>query len=378
MLNLRREDPRSDAVVARTLSHNSATYSLALGCRTCPEFEQCGGLCVEASLFDCLDLCCGNPASCNKVCPNAAERYVAYKRETLGFGLSNIPRAPALECQLGAEIVPLIYHGSARSKSFDTPSAALRLADIVDFRNARLRFDSPMALRDAFRIDRRTKIVLTGVDHDARVESWWKLGAERRNLIRAMTNLEIALVTTPNFSVVLDNPRTADLHSMKRIAITFSEFQEAGISCALHPNGRTDRDFERWAEFVQERSEVSMLAYEFITGSANKDRIDSHIKGLSLISKAAGRDLSIIVRGNPQVIPLLRRSFERVIYIDTTAFIKAHKRYSPIRSGNRILEWIPTPTPAGMSIDKMLSSNFEEQSAYLRSAFYMDAKPMES
>jgi hypothetical protein len=54
------------------------------------------------------------------------------------------------------------------------------------------------------------------------------------------------MATTPNYSLFVDRPRWDDLHAMKRIAIVHGEFLEAGMPGALHVNGRTDRDFERW------------------------------------------------------------------------------------------------------------------------------------
>src|SRR5690606_9661401 len=124
-----------------------------------------------------------------------------------------------------------------------------------------------------------------------------------------------------------DNPRTDDLHSMKRIAIVFSEFQHAGIACALHTNGRTPTDFRRWGAFIAERPEVQVLAYEFITGTRQKLRQQFHLDQLAYLASVANRPLDLLVRGDPSVIPFLLPHFRRLIYIDTTAFVKTQKRH---------------------------------------------------
>jgi hypothetical protein len=213
-------------------------------------------------------------------------------------------------------------------------------------------------------------IILTGVDHDARIEPWWSLGHARVAIIHSLVRLGIALVTTPNFSLLLDNPRPDDLHAMKRIAITFSEFQQEGLACALHPNGRTMRDFDRWAAFIATRPEISTLAYEFITGSGRSGRRQFHLDRLINIAKVAGRPLDIVVRGDPHIVLLLRAHYREVIYIDTTAFMKAQKRRIAERSVNGALDWNRAYTEPGANLDHILRTNVEEQGAFLRAKYF--------
>jgi hypothetical protein len=185
-----------------------------------------------------------------------------------------------------------------------------------------------------------------------------------------MRRVGIDLVTTPNFSVVLDQPRTDDMHAMKRILITFDEFTRGGIACALHPNGRTDRDFERWTAEIAARTEVKTLSYEFITGPGRKARQRWHLDRLGDLAAAAGRDLDIVVRGDPDVIGFLRKHFRKVIYIETTAFMKTLKRQRAERVGNDSLRWISNPTGTGEALDSLFSHNLHERISLLRSVYY--------
>jgi len=287
-----------------------------------------------------------------------------------GFSFDNTPRSPARKSNLVSDVAELIYHGSRRRKLFHAPLVALRLADVVDYRRKRPRFANRHEMCAAFRIDPACSIILTGVDHDDRIEPWWSLGASRSEIIRSLVDLGITLATTPNFSLLLDNPRTDDLHAMKRIAVTFAEFQQEGLPCALHPNGRTVRDFERWADFIASRPEVSTLAYEFITGAGRVSRRQFHIDALVDIAKAAGRPLDIILRGDPQVIPPLWAHYREVIYIDTTAFIKAQKRRIAERSANDALVWKCAYTKPGAKLDSILLVNVEEQRAFLKAKYF--------
>ena len=343
---------------------------MSLGCPSCPHFRECGGLSVEADIFDCTSLCCGMPEQCSRVCRNKSEAFVAQLREVNNFNLDNIPRAPVRTSSLESDVVELIYHGSCRETLLAAPTVALRLADLVDYRNRCAKFSTRLEMCAAFRVDPASNIILTGVDHDARIEPWWSLSYDRIPIIRSLERLGIMLVTTPNFSLLLDNPRTDDMHAMKRIAATFSEFQQEGLSCALHPNSRTERDFDRWTEFVSTRHEVSTLSYEFITGSGRASRRQFHIDGLIRIAKSTPRPLDVVVRGDPQVIPTLRDYYREVIYVDTTAFMKAQKRFLAERTANDGLSWNRVCTEPGSDIGGILQVNFDEQSELLRAKYF--------
>lgn len=370
MLNLKQEDSRSEGVIRRSLTIDSKANTMSLGCPLCPHFGECGGLHVEASLLDCGALCCGRPKTCSRVCRNKSEAFVAQCREIGGFDLGNTPRTPVRPSNLGSGVAELIYHGSRRKTPLRLPIVALRLADVIDCRSGCAKFSTRMEMCAAFQIDPSCKIILTGVDHDARIEPWWSLSYARISIIRSLFRLGIALVTTPNFSLLLDNPRTDDLSAMKRIALTFAEFQQEGLSCALHPNSRAGRDFERWTEFVAMRPEVSMLSYEFITGSGLSARRQFHLDGLINIAQAAGRPLDIVVRGDPKVVPILRAHYREVIYIDTTAFMKAQKRLLAERVANDRLAWRHMYTKPGVDIDRILQTNIEEQKEFLQAKYF--------
>ncbi|MGE0382440.1 MAG: hypothetical protein AB7H53_09465 [Hyphomicrobium sp.] len=359
------EDTRSDESIIRSLTDDPIANSMALGCPSCRHRQTCGGLCVPASIIDCLDLCCKNPNHCTRVCRNKPEQFIKQVREIDGFEFHNVPRAPARPIRLRSNIAPLIYHGSRRAQALNHEMFALRLPDLVNFKTAKLKVSDRATLCRAFGINPATQIILTGVNLDHRIEPWWSLGERRLPLIKAMASMGIDLVTTPNFSVVLDQPRTDDLHAMKRIAIVFSEFQEHGLACALHPNGRTDRDFERWAEFIANRPEISVLAYEFITGPGRAARKPYHLARLADLARSAGRGLDIVVRGDPSVIGYLRQYYRTVVYIETTAFMKTIKRQRAERIGNDRLLWTPCPTAPDDKIDELFTHNLKERSYLL-------------
>lgn len=341
-------------------------------CQSCKHFGECGGA-PEVGLLDCLSFCCQNPSECHIVCRNIPEKFVLHEREVNGFTLQNIPSTEKISFQTLPTIIPMIYNGSKRVRPAESEYVALRFADLVNYRQKALKFSSRIELCKHFGVSTQSNLILSGVDHDERIEPWWSLGEElRREILHLLKDLGIYIVTTPNFSVFRCRPRTDNLHAMKRIAILFSEIQNAGINCALHTNARTHRDFERWTTFVRERKEVDTLSYEFITGSRKKDSINFHQDGLINIAQNANRDLSIIVRGTPQVIPVLREYFKSVTYIDSVAFMKTVKRRRARRKSNSYcgLSWDKVKTKTNEELDCLLDQNIFEQMRFLTSKYF--------
>ncbi len=363
-------DPPSNEVLVRALTDDPFTHSLALGCGNCTKFEWCGGLSVRDSILDCLDFCCGKPNECTAVCMKNPVQYVDQLREILGFDLANIPHMTGNYRPIVHDVVPLIYHWTGRDRPVSGSAFTLRFHDVVDFARGEVRFATRDLLCEAFKIDPSADLILSGVDHDERIEPWWTLQDRRMEVLRQLRNLDIQLVTAPNFSLVLDKPRTDDLHAMKRIAIVWSEFEGNGIACALHVNSRTLKDFERWADFVRARREIGIISYEFITGSGKKARRQFHIDGLCKIAQTADRPLDIVVRGDPDVIAHLQRDFRKVIYIDTMAYMKTIKRQRAVRSGNSKLGWVSSQTKIPSEVDDMLQHNLSERNLFLRGRFY--------
>lgn len=376
MLNVERQDRRSNDLVMRRLTHDPNANSMALGCAVCPLRETCGGLCVGETIMDCLDLCCGKPSGCTRVCRNRAATYVDQVREIGDFLLRTVPRAPTLPVNFDHEIIPLVYHGSSRASALENSVFALRLPDLVNYSTGRLRFNSRDELCAAFRISPEADIMLTGVNQDTRIEPWWALAGRRLPIIKGLLDLGITSVTVPNFSVVLDHPRHDDMHAMKRIGLLFSEFQNAGMPCALHPNGRTEQDFIRWSRFIAAREEVRVLAYEFTTGPGRKERMGFHLDQLARLADNAGRELDIVVYGRPDVIPALRKHFRKVLFIETTSFMKTIKRQRAIRVDNDKLAWTPAPTEVGECIDPLFAQNLYEREAYVRAKFFREVNDL--
>jgi hypothetical protein len=229
---------------------------------------------------------------------------------------------------------------------------------VVHRENGQARYSTSKDLAKAFGIASTVPVILTGTATDRPLERWWSLGTSRRDRIRALQALGVALVTTPNYSLFIDQPRWDDLHSMKRIAIVHEEFLSEGLPAALHVNARTERDWSRWAEFIATRSEITHVAFEFGTGAGWARRTEWHTAQLIQLAKAVGRPLHLVVRGGSKVLPDLASAFGRVTFLDTSVFMKTKSRQRAVVQPSGTVAWEASPTQESETVDKLLAENW--------------------
>lgn len=347
------------------LRDNAAVYAPSLGCGGCPDLETCGGLHTDAGVFDCNDFCsCADPTVCDTVCRNKPDTFFERYLEIGGFDLKTTPHVAALPSPRLPPVVPLISHKYSRQAVLNEPVVAVPLYELFHMGSGQPLVRTRAELAARFRIPERAVVIASGVDRDIKLEAWWAF-ADRDLIHATLRDLEIALVTVPNFSLFLNVPRPDNLHSMKRIALGWAELLAAGIPSALHLNARTDRDYARWMRFIRERPEVEIVAFEFGTGAGAPNRIDWHVDRLCRLTDAAGRPLTLVVRGGAQALQRLRQHFAHVVLIETDAFARTLKRRrAELTEGGR-LRWPRISTPIGAPIDELLAHNIATKRAAL-------------
>jgi hypothetical protein len=132
------------------------------------------------------------------------------------------------------------------------------------------------------------------------------------------------------------------MHNMKRILICWSELVGAGLPASLHINARTDRDWERYLEFIGEREEVRSIAVEFGTGLARRDRGRWYANKLLWLAHQVSRELHIVLRGGVKYLGEISDAFGSVTLLDTSSFVRSMNR--------RRLEWQPGNTRVWRSL----------------------------
>ncbi len=353
---------------AQRLLDDAVKNPSALGCLTCPDYGDCGGLHIEAGVFDCAGLCaCADPAKCDMVCRNKPEQFVDRYQEVGGFDLGSVPRVAARPTPILPPVIPWIGHKYRRQSVLREGVVALSLYDLFHMGTGEPHVRTRGELAQRFLIPEDATLVVTGVDRDAKLEAWWGF-ENRERLFSALRALDVALVTGPNFSLFTDTPRPDNLHSIKRIALSWQELMAGGVATALHINARTDHDYRRWAQFIRERPEVTAIAFEFGTGGGYQGRIDWHVERLCALAKRVRRPLTLILRGGIPALSRLRAHFDQVILIETDAFTRTRgRRRAEIQPSGR-LRWIKVTTEAGAPLDELLAHNIATHRAHLTTA----------
>lgn len=325
-----------------------------LGCTNCPELHWCGGLSIQAPVFNCLDLCCGSPKTCRKyVCPNQ-RRYSAMVNEVGGLALRPYRQCVAPIKAL-PDYVPCILDIGDLAGPLSISAVAISLYEIIDRRTGLARFASRQEMLQRFKIHPRAHVIITATAEDQRVERFWHVFRSKRTA-ESLRRLRPALIATPNFSMHADTVRHDNLLSMARIAACFEEFAAAGLPVAVHVNGRTPHDFLRWSEYLIASPGIYAVSYEMGTIGRSAPRRAWHAKQLIALARRVGRPLTLVMRAGSSHLSELSTAFDRVIALDTTAHMKAKKRQSATRIGSQ-LTWEPAPTAPGKAIDDLLLHN---------------------
>lgn len=350
---------RAGAPAADWKLWDNPALPLKMGCLGCPDLEMCGGLRIAAGVFDCSGLCpCARGGKrCSGVCRSRPRDFLARVAEVGGFDFGDVPRHAPLTLPPVAEHVPVIYGGSNRSGLLAAGTVALPLMALFNRNSGTGKFDTAEELRAHFRLAGDTRIIVTGVAPDGALEAWWSF-ADRPRLIALLRTLGVEMVASPNYSSFTDATRYDNLHNLKRIVLTAEEFIAGGMPCAIHVNGRTDRDYERLGDYMAEREEITSVAFEFTTGCAGV-RGDYHRDRLVALAARASRPLRLVLRGGRRHMAQLSAAYASVSVLDAEPYVKTkYRQKSHLMLGGEV-KWISAPTPAGAQLDDLLAHNIE-------------------
>jgi hypothetical protein len=339
---------------------------MALGCHQCADRAICGGIHKQQDAFSCLDDCCGKPESCDGMCPKNPTGFLERMREINGLTLENIPRAPRRPAIRLPNYIPYVYHGNRRTKPLDVAAIALPLRRFYRA-DGTLRFNSRAEIEVAFGIAVGTQIVLIGSSRDKPIETWWNLSEQRSLVLEALRKCGIALITGPNYSLFTDEVRWNDMHAMKRIGLAWQEILAAGVPGAYHLNGRTKQDYHRLTEFIASRDEVTDVVFEFRT--AWRSRMPFHVIELNKLAQRVGRPLHLVMIGGIQWLPAVDAAFDRVTYVDTSAFMRAMHRQRLYLGNDGKMKKTSEFTLTGQPLDTLLAENIATMRAHIEGQF---------
>jgi hypothetical protein len=325
----------------------NAAFEPALGCLDCFALEHCGGLYIPGGL-DCLCYCCNKPDTCTYLCPRS-KHFLTVWRDTDGIQIAIKPlhqRPTALPAY-----IPLIQHGSKRMTPLNATMVALTTFDVTRTdKQIKDMLRDPEQLRQKFRLASTTPFILSSIAQDLELERYWR-ERHQRGLIEGIKATNPAHIIAPNFSLFRDVPRFDNLANIKRSLLCAEEFSTAGLSVIPYIAGITAHDWQRWAAFLREHQEITMVCKEFQTGASTRTKGDWHVHRLQELQQEIGRALHIIAVGGRRYIPALRH-FAQYTVIDSNPFMRTMHRRTLTPHG-----WQETPTPPTAPLDDLLAHN---------------------
>lgn len=317
--------------------------TLSMGCQLCPLLRECGGYTRASGAWSCMDICATcDRARCDKVCLKKAARYAEDLLEIGGFGFQRIP--PLLQ-PAGAALpryVPMIQHRFEGIKDISLPWAAVPMSRLIRFQTGRYApaARTPDELRRVFGLSTSTRVVLVGVGKDRPIERYWRW---RRvyETAASLGQLDFTAAVVPNYSFFLEDPRPQHFFNRKRSLICAGEFSGAGIPSVPCLQAVTPADWTYWHAFLEAHEEVSIVAKEFQTGLAKRDRGVLAIESVARLQDQLGRRLHIIAVGGGKYAADLAAHFDGWTVVDSVPFMKATHRRMASTAGRRV-RWIPT------------------------------------
>jgi len=334
--------------------------TVMLGCANCLDRPQCGGLHLTVgSLATCLSHCRCNDQerlTCDVVCPRKPKDLVGRIQEVVSFDLNNIPSTPDIAMPDLPPYVPLLHGRSAATKSANHDYLALPLSYALTGRGKNTRARTAKELHQRAGMRPRLGWVLSGTEFDRFVERFWGL-PNPVQIFEGMRDAGVVFASSPNFSLTNEVPRQDNMHAMKRIAWVWHFMHLAGLPTALHINGRTDRDFERWADFVRRRPSVKAVAFEFLTGAQMKDDQERYLERLQRFARSVDRRLALVFRGSSSVKEQLDPYFANVTHIDASAYQRTVHRRRAVRDQDGKLHFEPVSTVSTHQMAALFAHN---------------------
>lgn len=340
-----------------------------LGCGTCLDRPTCGGLHTAnggADAMSCMSMCrCEDPTRCHTVCPKAPSRYVRRVLEVGGFELDDIPLAPAVALPPLPDFIPL-WEGNLVGKRLirNLDHIAFPLSMALQGGGQRDRAKSEAELRSSFGARPIRGWIASGVERDPKVERLWRL-PDPRKAFELMLRAGVIFASSPNYSTYADVPRHDNLHAIKRIAWTWFYMVQAGLPTALHLNGRTDFDFERWAQFAQRQVNLKAVAFEFLTGARSLEDGARYVQRLIRFTELSGRkDLVLVRRGGQSFDSELNRHFRQVINLDSDPYFKSVKRQRGTMGHSGTIRYRSHRTTSSAEMRNLLTHNTTLKAAW--------------
>jgi len=333
-----------------------------VGCPKCVYRRECGGLDEQQQIWGCFPICNNcDPDQCDWTCPNNPAVFQRRWQEVGGLNqgppgpLRPVPRTVRLP-----DYVPEILHGSSRQGGFSAPVVAIPMHRLLRLKGQEYGAiaTDPDDLRHRFGLAPDARVLLVSVALDPTIERFWR-HARKARIGQVISRLGILGMTVPNFSFFEDAPRPHTLWNRYRMMRSAEALSEDGVPIIPHLNALQENDWAFWRDLLRNQSGIRVVAKEFHTGLAFRDKGLKAVEDLARLQRDVGRDLHPLIIAGGRFSRELARHFSAFTIVDSVPFSKTVMgRRRAIVHPDRRLEWRLEETPRGQPLDDRLRYNF--------------------
>ena len=338
-------------------------------CATCGFLEDCGGLDGGAFSKGCFSRCETHcfQKGCDLACPSMPQLFSELIEDVGGICLP--PQSNLRTCTFNkfSPYIAQIDHGSGRDRVLSEELVAIPIHSLlrkIRGKKCCIRYDSPASLRRAFKLAANTAVVVTCIAPDRYLEEFWFAHIKGELLVQ-LASLQLRAITVPNFSFMLDVPRTNSLYNFGRMFRVAERASSSGLATIFHLQASNERDWSRWYEIMRDQPSATCVALEYQTGASHKTIGDPYYAGLYELQQRLGRALHPIVMAGAGRLRQLHEDFLSFTIIDSTPFMKTVHRQSMFKVGKSKWKWHTIPTASNESLSDRLQVNISAHRARL-------------
>jgi hypothetical protein len=310
------------------------TYQRSMGCTGCDAVSKiCGGLYSRSGEWDCRERCCGKPEDCNIVCVHNADVFAKASALVGGFGVRNVGRLRMPSSPMPRYISTIangVYLSEVITRDMDWVAVPLRRTIRLYKESFRPSYTDGASLRQKLKIRADTKLIISCVDKDERIERVWRLFMEE-GFCAYLKSLEPAGVIAPNFSVFETEPPTEHAYSRKRSLRVAEELSRHGVPVLPFCVGSSPYDIDQWEDFLRLHPEVCCLVKEFQTGLKCNDWGLPALDRIARIQERIDRPVHLVAIGGWRYREEIAQRFTRWTHISASPFVASTKARLPER-----------------------------------------------
>lgn len=228
------------------------------------------------------------------------------KIEDTNFDFDSIPR-----------YIPQIK-GNKFSTPLDISAFAVGIDQVISPKKLKLT-KNILEINKKFNIGNNAVSIIQSYARDDHVERMWAM-AKKLNLYGKLSSVNPGLVTSIDFSVYDDEPRSWQLIAIYRSIKVYNELIRNDIPSILHVFWATDYDLKRWIEIIN-KNKISAIAVNFQTFKI-KNYKEKVLKDLKVFKDGLDHDVRLLASGidSHEYIKRLKNIFPSLYLINLKAY----------------------------------------------------------